>query len=330
MTAARLRAAFFVLQNEAGNLYIYEIFLSLHINTYYDTQNPVNHITFMKRLFPIFLTALVCVALVACADHDDPQLEPIDTTQVKITADITQSPDSPWLNSTQEMSLSVSDINMAAPKGVVLRSISLLCNNGVVTHLIDDKPYSGEPLEFKVPLANLQGRLNFSLRGNLIKKDSRDAEVIIADNIQKIVFSEEPKLECEGMLIVTVKSMSTTGEEYSRSFEVKSGDDFTIAIPRDELYWTPTSGTASTIDVTLGSGALAWSPNTTFECKIVKMALGHNTDAEPTLKLTLPNTPGALDAEKLQLYVMTSYFGTWENITITPYNLISVFGIVER
>lgn len=212
---------------------------------------------------------------------------------------------------------------------MVLRSISLIANNGSARYEIDDKPFSGEPLEFKVPLSGVRGRVNFSLRGNLIKKDSRDAEVIIEDNIQRIVFSETPEFECEGWLYVSVKSKSTSGEEYSHSFETVSTDHFTIPVPRSELYWEPSSGTASTLEVTIGSGANAWSPNTTFDCKITNTAIGTSSADGPTMKLTIPNTPGSLTAQKLQLYVRTTYFGTWENVTIAPYNLTNVFGIVE-
>ncbi len=279
----------------------------------------------------LFYTVMLLVALIvpSCADHDDPQLAPIDTTQVKLNASVSVAPNSTWLTTGEELTIKVGDIEMAAPKGVVLRSISLVANNGTVRYDLDNKPYSGEPLEFKVPLTGVRGRVNFSLRGNLIKKNSRDAEILIADNIQKIVFSEEPKLECEGLLNVTVKSTSTTGEEYSRSFEVSSIDKFTIPVPQSELYWTPASGTASTIEVSLASSAEASSPNTTFDCAIVKTAIGASSGAPSTITMTLPNTPGSLNGANLKLYVITSYYGTWENVTIDPYNLTSVFDIIE-
>ena len=283
----------------------------------------------MKKISFYALLATVCMILPSCLDHDNPKLSPIDTTNVKITATVKDYPDTQWLNVAEELTVNVSDIEMTAPKGVVLRSVSLIANNGIGMHTVDEKPYSGETLEFKVPLSILKGRVNFSLRGNLIKKDSRDAEIIIADNIQKLIFSEEPKFECEGWLYVSVKGRSTTGEEYSHSFEVKSGDNLTIPIAQSELYWTPSSGTASTIEVSLGSGANAWSPNTTFDCKILKTAVGHSSGDEPTLRMTIPNTPGSLNSQKLQLYVLTSYFGTWEDISIQPYNLTNVFDIIE-
>lgn len=283
----------------------------------------------MKSILFYALLATVSMMLPSCLDHDDPKLSPIDTTQVKITATVKDYPDTRWLNVAEELIVNVSDIEMTAPKGVVLRSVSIVANNGTGIYTVDDKPYSGEPLEFKVPLRMLKGRVNFSLRGNLIKKDSRDAEIIIADNIQKLIFSEEPKFECEGWLYVSVKGKSTTGEEYSHSFEVKSDENLTIPIAQSELYWTPSSGTASTIEVALGGGADAWSPNTTFDCNILKTAIGNSSGDEPTLRMTIPNTPGALNSEKLQLYVLTSYFGTWEDISIEPYNLTNVFDIVE-
>lgn len=283
----------------------------------------------MKTCICFLLTAAICAILPSCADHDDPELEPIDTSQVKITASVTDLPNSTWMNVTEEMTIRVADVEMSAPKGVVLRSISLIANNGMSKYLIDEKPYSGEPLEFRVPLNGKQGRLNISVRGNLIKKDSRDAEIIIADNIQRIVFSESPKFECRGWLYASVKSKSTTGEEYSKSFELTSSDGFTIEVPRSELYWTPASGTASTVEVTMSGGATSWSPNTTFECEITRVALGHSSADKPTLTMTIPNTPGSLDQQRLQLYILTTYFGIWENITIEPYNLTNVFGIIE-
>lgn len=272
------------------------------------------------------LTAL----LTSCADHDDPKLAPIDTTQVKISADISDSPNSAWMDISEEMTIRVSNIQMNAPKGVILRSVTLTANSGYVKYTIDEKPYSGDPLVFKIPLTGMKGRLNFTLIGNLIKKNSRDAEIIIADNISKIVFSETPKFECEGWLYVSVKSKSTSGEEYNRSFEVRSTEGMKIAVPQDRLYWTPTSGTASTIDISLGTGGTAWSLNTTFDCKIIRSSIGHSSGDNSTLKLTIPNSPGALNARKLQEYILSSYYGTWENITIEPYNISNVFDIVEE
>ncbi|MDE6288047.1 MAG: hypothetical protein K2M00_04600 [Muribaculaceae bacterium] len=283
----------------------------------------------MKRFKIITLLAVICTLFQSCADHDDPKLEPIDTTKVKITASVAEAPNYSWFNVTEEITIKVSNVEMTAPKGVILRSISLIANNGSMSFTIDDKPYSGEPLEFKIPLRSLQGRINFSLRGNLIKKASRDAQIIIADNIQKIVFSETPEFECKGWLYVSVKSKSTTGEEYEKSFEVESIDHFTIPVPRTELYWEPTSGTASTLEIALGCGATAWSPNTTFDCKITHTAIGHSSGDESTLRTTISNTPGALNDMRLQVIVSTTYFGTWEDVTIDPYNLSNYFSVVE-
>lgn len=282
----------------------------------------------MNKLSIVIIT-LISLLAASCSDHDDPKLAPIDTTKVKISAKVSETPAGSWMNVTEEMTIRVSDIEMSAPKGVVLRSISLSATSGNVRYNIDDKPYSGEPLEFKMPLTNMRGRLNFTLKGNLIQKNSRDAEIIIADNIQKIVFSEQPKFECEGWLYVSVKSKSTTGEEYNQTFEVRSNENLDIPIPADKLYWTPSSGTASELELSLGSGGTAWSSNTTFDCKITKSAIGHSSGDESTLKLTIPNKPGSLNAQKLQLYIIASYFGAWENVTIEPYNLTNVFSIIE-
>lgn len=219
---------------------------------------------------------------------------------------------------------------MAAPEGVLLQSISLVTNDDSKEAIVETKPFSGKDLEFKVAMTNLRGRVNFSLRGQLVKKGYRDAEILIADNIERIVFSEQPRFECEGRLMITVRSESTTGEEYINSFEVTSSDHFTISVPQDKLYWQPVTGTASTIDVSLGSGASAWSPNTTFTPEITKTAIGTSTGDAATAEFTIPNTPGALASMKLQLYVISSFYGTWENVTIGPYSLINVFAITEE
>lgn len=283
----------------------------------------------MKKTIIAAVICTVYVLLTACADHDDPKLAPIDTSKVKITANVSDRPNSEWMTTTEELTISVQNLEMTAPKGVVLKSVSLVANTGLSRHLIDEKPYSGETLEFKVPLSILQGRCNFTLLGNLIKKDYRDAQIIIADNIQKIVFTEEPKFECEGWLYVSVKSKSTTGEEYEHAFEVTSSDHFTIPVPQSELYWTPSTGTASTLEISLGTGATVWSPNTSLVGDVIATSLGHSSANAPTMKLTIPNTPGSLTAKKLQTYVQTSFHGTWENVTISPTNILYVFSIAE-
>lgn len=219
----------------------------------------------------------------------------------------------------------MSDVAMSAPKGVVLRSITLYENDFAIM----DKPFSGETLVFKVPLSGMQGRVNFSVRGNLIQKNSRDAQILIEDNIQRIVFSQTPKLECKAHVNVTVKSVSTSGEEFYQWFDIESNDERLVLIPQDKLYWSPASGTASTIELTLGGGADTWSPNSTLESEVTRISWGTDYPAEPVLKISLPNVPGSLDKEKLDMYVLATYFGTTENITIEPYKLTTLFGIRE-
>ena len=279
--------------------------------------------------FSLFLIFLLSLIAFSCSEGDEPQLAPIDTSLVKIEATIKNTPTSQWLIPTEQLSIKVSDVEMTAPEGVILQSISLIANDGTKTEVIDDKPFSGKDLEFRVSLNNLRGRVNLSLKGTLVKKDCRDADILIADNIECIIFSEMPEFECQGRLIVTVHSQSTTGEEYSNFFEVTSSDHFTILVPQDQLYWHPATGTAPTIDISLGSGASAWSPNTTFTPEITKTAIGNSTGDSPTVKFTIPNTPGSLDALKLQMYVITSYYGTWEDVTIAPYSLTNIFAIKE-
>lgn len=264
-----------------------------------------------------------------CSDSDEPQSEPIDTSLVKVRANVKGSPTSPWMVPSEQFSIKVTDIDMTAPEGVILQSISLIANYGSTTEVINTKPFSGEDLDFRVSMNNMKGRVNFSVQGKLVKKGCDDAEIIIADNIELIVFSEMPEFECQGRLMINVHSESTTGEEYDNFFEVVSSDHFTVAVPQSKLYWQPETGIASTLEINMGSGASAWSPNTTFTPEILKTAIGKSTGDESFFKFTIPNTPGSLEAMKLQLYVITSYFGTWENVTIEPYSLTNVFGITE-
>lgn len=280
----------------------------------------------MKKLIIPFLF-IASMFVTSCADHDDPELSPIDTTQVKIAATVHEYPTDSWLNPTEEMTISVSNVKMDAPKGVVLRSISL-CNNG---RPIMDKPYSGETLEFKIPMSGLiAGRLNFSIVGHLIQKNCRDAEILIADNIQRILFTQTPNMDCEGKVNIEVKSVSTSGEEYSHSFEVKSIDYFTIPVPQSELYWSPKDGTASTLELTLTGEGRAWSSNSTLDGTITNIYWGSRNPDGPVLKVTVPNTPGALNSEHLQLYVMAEYYGVNEGISVKPQKLLSVFSLVEK
>lgn len=274
------------------------------------------------QFFPFLALGLVT----SCVDdHDDPELAPINTSDVKITASVDVQPSNTWFNQTEELTIKVSDVEMKAPKGVVLRDIVLLKDG----YRIIEKPFSGETLEYKIPLRNMTGRVNFSLRGSLIQKGCRDAEIIIADNIQRIVFTDVPEFECEGYVVVTVRSRSTTGEEYHKTFEVKSTDHFTIPVSQSELYWTPASGTASTLEVTLAGDAKSWSTNSTLASSPSRIYWGSDYDAKKVISLTIPNTPGALAAKKLQLYVMTTRYGTYEGVTVEKSNMTYVFGLKE-
>lgn len=279
--------------------------------------------------YSLLLIFIYSFLVASCSDLEEPQLLPIDTSLVKIEATIKSTPTSQWLIPTEHLSIKVSDIEMTAPRGVILQSISLLANDGTKTEVFDNIHFSGKEMEFRVSLNNIRGCINFQLKGILVMKGCLDGEILIADNIERIIFSEMPEFECQGRLIVTVHSKSTTGEEYSNFFEVTSSDHFTIPVPQEQLYWQPASGTAPTIDITLGSGGSAWSPNTTLIPEIVKIALGYSTGDAPNIKFTIPNTPGSLEALKLQMYIITSYSGTWENVTIVPYSLTNIFAITE-
>lgn len=115
----------------------------------------------MKKTFYIVLLAAVYALVASCADHDDPKLSPIDASQVKITANVSDRPNASWMVPTKEMTISVQNLEMTAPKGVVLKSVYLVANTDLGSRLIEEKPYSGQDMEFKVPLTSMRGRINF-------------------------------------------------------------------------------------------------------------------------------------------------------------------------
>lgn len=285
----------------------------------------------MKKLIIPFLAA-AAMALTGCKDHDDPELAPIDTSKVTVTADITVTPSVAWLNPTEEITVTVANVEMSAPKGVVLRNINLMIGDRVY----EQKPFAGETLEFKMPLNHMPlGRLNLGIWGDIIKKECRDDRIIIADNIQRIIFSETPEFQCDATVDFVVKSKSTSGEEYEHTFQAKSIDHFTIAVPADELYWTPQSGTASTLDVTMTASAKTSSTNSTLESKVTGIYWTGSSES-PVISLSMPNTPGIFNSSrmiqnnvKLGFIVETVRYGTWENITITESPLIYSFSLKE-
>lgn len=77
-----------------------------------------------------FLLFLCFSIVTSCSDHDEPQLAPIDTSLVKIDANIKNVPTSQWMIPSEQLSIKVSDVEMTALEGVILQSISLLANNG--------------------------------------------------------------------------------------------------------------------------------------------------------------------------------------------------------
>ncbi len=264
----------------------------------------------MKKLLTLILFPLM---LVSCLDHDNPELGAINTEAVKIDATISVTPANTWIERSQELVVRVSDLNMKAPKGVILRNIRLMVDDRQLL----TKPYSGEELEFRVPLNYITpGRLNFAVWGDLVQKDHRDASIIIADNISRILFDEIPELECEATVAVTVHGTSTNGEVYDRSFTVKSDDGHDLPVPASELYWRPSLGTASYLDVTLAASAKTSSPNSSLSSIAQRVYWGASHGTEPTIKLHIENKPGALAAEKLVLLVSGVWYGKWENISI--------------
>lgn len=277
--------------------------------------------------FVIPFVLFVSLFVGSCAsDHDDPEMSPIDTSLIKITANVKAAPTDDWLNPTEEMTLTVSNLEMSAPNGVVLRNVNLMVNG----RLWQQKPFSGETLVFKLPLNQVpQGRLNLALWGDLIQKNCRDAQIIIADNIQRIIFSETPDFDCVATVDIAVKSTSTTGEEYNHTFQAKSIDHFTIAVPESELYWTPQTGTASTLELTMTASAESFSTNSTLESVVSRTYWSGMSGASPVTKITIDNTPGSLNAKKMTVIVDTSMFGTWENVTVNESRLTYAFSLSE-
>ena len=274
-----------------------------------------------------FVLGAMCVALAGCADHDDPELNPIDTTAVRISSDVKVSPQVAWswYDQSEKLTVSVDNVNMDAPKGVVLRSVDLLANGSVIA----SKPFAGERLEFMLPLSDVStGRLNLAVMGNLIQKNARDAQILIADNLEQIVFKEIPDFDCKVTLEVTVTGRSTTGEELNKTFEVESKDHFTVEVPASELYWTPTSGTASTLEVTMTASAEVWSTNSTLECGVTRIYWGGNSST-PVYKFTINNSKGALAAKKCGIDVDTTRWGVWEGVNTGNTNLTYIFSVAE-
>lgn len=280
-----------------------------------------------KELLPIIFLAGI-LAISCKNDHDSPELSPIDTSKVKIISDVTSNPAAgSWMTTTGEVTIRLSDVRMTAPKGVVLRSVDLIANGQGIMQ----KPFSGETLEFKVSLDSYitKGRVNFALYGNLIQKDSRDAQIIIADNIQHIVFAEMPEFDCMVTLDINVKGRSSTGEELDRTFQVSSLDHFTIAVPQSEIYWTPASGTASTLDLTITASAHASSVNSTLEATVSRLQWNKTDKSSPVIKMEIDNTPGSLNSAKLGLNVSTVRHGTWEGVTVKEQNCEYFYEVKE-
>lgn len=269
-----------------------------------------------KIIFPF--TVAVSLLFAACQDHDSPELAPIDTSKVKITSDVTATPAAMWLNPTQEITVKVSNVDMSAPKGVVLRNINLMVDGAMYIQ----KPFAGADLEFKLPLNQVpRGRINIAVWGELIQKNSRDAQIIITDNIQRIIFSETPEFACDVTVDIAVKAKSTSGEEYSRSFQVVSTDDSFIPLPASELYWTPQSGTADRLEITMTASAKSYSTNSTLKSDVDRVYWSQVGGGSNVVKISMPNVPGTLNSNSISLPVLvvnTVESGTWENVTVEP------------
>lgn len=268
------------------------------------------------------------------SDNDAPELpqepeisqEEIDASKIVISAKISTGIKSGnlWCNPDDEIMLKVADIDFKAPEGVILQSITLLANGDSIAN----KPYSGKPLEFYVYTKNLEpGNINFSIIGNLIKKDARDAQIIIKDNISKIIFSEVPEFERENTVDVTVKSISSSGEEYNNSFQA-SAYGFDLFIPSSEIYWTPKEGDAKTVQLTLTANFRVSSTNSTLNAK--PQSIYWNGESSSTINIEIPNTPGSLKKEKLSATLEYTIWGKWENVNIGNVNFIAGFAVSEK
>ncbi|MDE6485811.1 MAG: hypothetical protein K2L14_10520 [Duncaniella sp.] len=282
----------------------------------------------MMKNFLHAIFCLIALTVNSCADHDNPELAPIDTSKVKITADVEVTPSKAWLNPTEEITVKVSDVEMTAPKGVVLRNINLMVDGRTAIQ----KPYSGETLEFKVPLNYVQtGRINIALWGDLVQQNYRDAQIIIADNIQHVVFSETPEFKCDVIVDVTVRCKLSSGETIDRSFQVKSDGGEYIMIPASELYF---AGDASaTLEVTMAAIAEVYSTNSTLKADVARLYWSGGNGSGSTIRFTMPNTPGYLNtwdmgSRQIMLIVNAEMYGTWENVTVTP--LHTMFVVVPK
>ncbi len=271
----------------------------------------------MKKSLLLLLLTVVALSFTSCGDHDNPELAPIDTSKVKITANVDVSPSVNWLNPTEEITVTVTDVEISAPKGVVLRNINLMIDGGLMLQ----KPYSGEALEFKLPLRNVPlGRINIAVWGDLIQKNCRDAQIIIADNIQHVIFSETPEFKCEAAVDVTVAATLPSGEAYTHTFHAES-DGETLKIPADELYLP--ADQASTLDVTMSATARAYSTNSTLKADISRLYWSGTEGSTTTIKFSMPNTRGYLNtwdmgSRQIMLVVRATLSGTWENVTVAP------------
>lgn len=283
----------------------------------------------MNRLHYIALSALVALTTASCgSDDDEPKPSLIDTTGVDISATVSVDPSAAWAwyTTADQLTVNVSDVDMHAPKGVLLKSVNLLANGTPIA----EKPFSGDPLAFKVPLNSVgSGRLNLSVVGTLAEKNSLDAQIIIADNLEQTVFNVMPDFECVGRISISIKARSTSGELLDRTFQVSSTSHFRIDIPQSQLYWTPLEGTAATLDVTMTASADVFSTNSTLAAKATQINWGYDHSSTPELHLTLPNVPGSLAAQDLSILVNTVRYGVWEGINTGETKLMYYFKLQE-
>lgn len=66
-----------------------------------------------------------------------------------------------------------------------------------------------------------------------------------------IVFDSKPRYTTAATVDVAVSGKSSTGETYQRDMQLQTTPDGRIPFPKEAFAWTPASGTASTLDVSL-------------------------------------------------------------------------------
>lgn len=283
----------------------------------------------MKKLFQnILIGALGFAGFVSCEDHDSPELSPIDTTEIGITASITLNPSHLWYTTRDEYGIKVGNIDMTAPQGTVIRTVSLLIDGQTVM----EKPWSGDMLEFQLPLSSQwKGKHKAAIWCKLIRKNARDADYIIKDNMDLTVFDEIPQFNKDVAVRFTVSGKSATGETYSQEILVPSDHHGQVEIPSSDLYPDNVSSLQVTMEIANVSVAAIHSDQlqTTINNSY------WNTSDKNTITLKIPNEAGALENALKEKHLFpiidARIHGTHEGIAVdVPSLVFPLDGVKER